>query len=397
MIDREEMNLSNKTAICGVGTTPQAMSSKVRGEPGWDGGSLEVAAFIDALADSGLKKDQIDGLLTEASGGFGGAAREWLLLGQALGINPIAGGSMICGGATAGVLVQYAARLVATGACKYVAVCYSSGARGVGAGAAPDAAGGPDPIPWSTWGALGAMSWSSTSASRHMALYGTKSTQLAEIAVAFRHHATLDPTAIMQKPITIADHQESRPIVAPMNLLDCCLVSYGGVCLIVTTTERAKDMKQPLVAIKGMGQGHTSQVLERKQWWNGPHQRDSIMRSYAMAGVGPQDIDCCQIYDNFTIAVLMQLEHAGFCGIGEGGEFVEGGRLQLGKGTLPTNTNGGHLSHSHPEGFMTIAEGVRQMRHQCGPRNVPNAHHELVTGRGMVLNCASSLILTDLV
>ena len=389
------IDLRDKAAFVGVGVTPQVLSSKVRGQPGWTGAELEIAAFKNAIEDAGLRKEQIDGLLTEAQGGFGAGQSEYLVLGQALGINPRYGGSMHFGGATAGVLVNHAARAVNAGMAKYVAICYAAGSGGYAPGAAPptDDAAGPDAIPWSTWGALGPIMNAATSASRHMAVYGTKSTQLGEVAVAFRHHASMDPSAIMQKPITIEDHQESRPIVAPLKLLDCCLVSLGGVCLIVTTKERARDLQQPVVSIRGLGQGFTMQHMERDLWWYGIHQREAVWRAYEMAGVGPEDIQCCQLYDNFTFNVIMWLEHAGFCKPGEGGPFVEGGTLQLGN-KLPTNTNGGQISHSHPEGFMVIAEGVQQMRGQCGPRNVPNLEVELVTGRGLTLNCASAMILT---
>jgi acetyl-CoA acetyltransferase len=242
------------------------------------------------------------------------------------------------------------------------------------------------------WGMFGAASWSAVTASRHMALYGTTSEQLGEVAVAMRKHASLNPMAIMREPITVADHQASRFIIDPLRLLDCCLVNDGGVCLIVTTVERARDLGKPVVKIAGMGQGFTTQILERDDWWYGPHQKDAVQQAYAMAGVGPGDIDVAQLYDNFTISVILWLEHAGFCGVGEGGSFVEGGRIQLG-GQLPVNTHGGHLSAAHPEGFLTVAEGVQQMRGAAGDRQVPNADVCLVTGRGMILNCASALVL----
>ena len=396
-------SMRDRTAIVGVGVTEQAMSNKVRGVPGWTTAYLQIEAFRRALADSGLKKDQIDGIFTQ-----GETARDYISVGQAVGINPSVGGTMTGGGATGGMLVEAAANMVATGAANYVACIFASGNR-IGGRRRPEPEegsgtvreepmgsedGGSDPNSWNIWGLTSALGRSATSASRHMALYGLKSTHLAEVAVAQRAHAAMDPTAIMQKPITIEDHQNSRWIVQPLRLLDCCLVSHGGVCLIVTTKERAKDLAKPVVSILGFGQGFTTQNLERKQWWYGPHQRDSIQRAYAMAGVSPKDIDVAEIYDNFSITVIMQIEHAGFCGVGEGGEFVEGGRIGPG-GALPVNTNGGHLSHSHPAGFLTIAEGVRQMRHECGPRNVPNAKIALTTGRGMVLNAASSLVLTN--
>jgi acetyl-CoA acetyltransferase len=225
-----------------------------------------------------------------------------------------------------------------------------------------------------------------------MALYGTTSTQLGEVAVAARRHAALHPLAVMRAPITVADHQASRWIVEPLRLLDCCLISDGGVCLIVTTAERARDLRQPIVRIAGLGQSFTTQNLEREDWWYGPHQKEAVDRAFTMAGLGPSDVQVAELYDNFTISVIMWLEHAGFCGVGEGGPFVEGGRIQLG-GALPVNTHGGHLSAAHPEGWWTIAEGVEQVRGTAGARQVPGAEVCLVTGRGMLLNCASALLL----
>lgn len=386
--------LRDKAAIVGVGVTEQALSNKIRGIPGWTARELQIEAFKRAINDAGLKKEQIDGLMTQ------GQVNDYITLGQSLGINQRYGGSMSGGGSTGGLLVGAASMAVNAGLAKYVALVYANGnpvggtRRARGEAADEPQEGGDDPIPWSTWGLLSALARSATSAQRHMVLYGLKSEQLGEVAVAQRAHAVMDPTAIMQKPITIEDHQESRWIVEPLHLLDCCLVSSGGVCLIVTTKERAKDLAKPPANILGFGQGFTTQNLERKNWFAGPHQRDSVQRAYAMAGVSPMDIDVAQIYDNFSITVIMQLEHAGFCGVGEGGEFVEGGRIGPG-GAFPVNTNGGHLSHSHPAGFLTIAEGVRQIRGECGPRQVENAKIALTMGRGMNLNAASALVLTN--
>ncbi|MBU2285726.1 MAG: thiolase family protein, partial [Gammaproteobacteria bacterium] len=218
------------------------------------------------------------------------------------------------------------------------------------------------------------------------------SRQLGEIAVACRHHASLNPDAVMREPITVDDHQASRWIVEPLRLLDCCLVSDGGVCIIVSSAERARDLQQPRVLISGFGQAYTAQNLGTEDWWYAPHQKRAVQDAYAMAGVGPQDIGVAQLYDNFTCSVLLWLEHGGFCAPGEGGAFCEGGRIRLG-GALPINTAGGNLSESFMEGWLHIVEGVRQMRGQCGPRQVPGAERCLVTGRGMALNCANALVL----
>jgi acetyl-CoA acetyltransferase len=378
--------IGGQVAIVGVGITPQGRF------PGCTNLSLSVDAFKRALDDAGLRKEQIDGLVSEPGTSEMGWSLDYLRLGQALGINPRYTGSMMLGGATGAALVQSAAMAVNSGLANYVACCFGDAQRSAPVRSTDKAVGnsGED---FGVWGMFGAASWSAVTASRHMALYGTKSEQLGEVAVAMRKHASLNPMAIMREPITVADHQASRFIIDPLRLLDCCLVNDGGVCLIVTTVERARDLAKPVVKIGGMGQGFTTQILERDDWWYGPHQKDAVQQAYAMAGVGPGDIDVAQLYDNFTISVILWLEHAGFCGVGEGGSFVEGGRIQLG-GQLPVNTHGGHLSAGHPEGWWTIAEGVQQLRGECGPRQVPDADVALVACRGMLLNCASALVLT---
>jgi acetyl-CoA acetyltransferase len=376
-------SLRDKIAIVGVGASPQGHV------PGCTSLSLAVTAFKRALEDSGLRKDQIDGLLTMPGTTSPERSNNYLRLGETLGINPKYTGSMTMGGGTAGALVQQAALAVEAGMADYVACVFGDAAKSGGSRFAGASGWGDS---WNIWGMMSACANSATAASRHMALYGTKSTHLAEVAVANRRHASMNPEAVMRTPITIEDHQNSRFIVEPLRLLDCCLISDGGVCIIVTTAERAKDLKQKPVLIRGMGQAYTTCNLDREDWWYVPHQKDALDRMWAMAGMGPQDIDVAQLYDNFTISVLLWLEHAGFCKRGEAGPFVEGGRIQLG-GDLPVNTAGGNHSESYMEGWLHIVEGVRQMRGQCGERQVQDAETCLVTGRGMALNCANAMVL----
>lgn len=375
--------LSNQTAIAGIGASPQG---KVAGSTAL---SLAVEAFKCALDDCGLKKADIDGLLTMPGTTAPEGAWNYLRLGETLGINPRFTGSMMLGGATAGALVHQAAMAIQNGLATHVACVFGDAAytqkfkfdRVSGWGDS-----------WDIWGYMAASANSAITASRHMALYGTTSRHLAEVAVACRRHAGLNPLATMRKPITIEDHQASRWVVEPLRLLDCCLISDGGVCLIVTSAERARDLQQPSVLIRGVGQGYTTQNMEHPDWWYAPHQKRAVQDAYRMAGVGPKDIDVAQLYDNFTISVLLWLEHAGFCGVGEAGPFVEGGRIQLG-GDLPVNTHGGNLSDSYMEGWLHLVEGVRQLRGQGGDRQVSGAELCLVTGRGRPLNNANATVL----
>jgi len=220
-------------------------------------------------------------------------------------------------------------------------------------------------------------------ARRHMELYGTTSRQFAEIAVGIREHALLNDNAVMKKPITIEDHQNSRMIADPFRLFDCSLESDGGAALVVSSAERARDMPQPRVVILGSGEGHpdTPSSITQRPDITRLGIAKAAPRVFEMAGVTHADIDVAEIYDCFTYIVLCQLEDMGFCAKGEGGPFVEDGKLRLG-GSLPTNTHGGLLSQAHMLGMNHIVELVRQLRHQGGRAQVAGAEIGLVTGYG---------------
>jgi acetyl-CoA acetyltransferase len=370
--------------IAGIGPSRQG---KLPGETDL---SLATEAFLALLEDSGIDKSSIDGLLTMPGTTSRDPAKHYLELGEHWGINPKIAGSLQMGGATCGALVQQAALYIEAGMAEAV-VCVFGDAAKTG-GSRFSAAPGREPS-WKNWGMFGNAANSALGATRHMALYGTTSEQLGWVAVNARRNASLNAAAVMRVPMTIEDHQTSRWIVEPLHLLDCCLISDGGVAILVTSPERAKDLKQPPVSLLGMGQGHTLETLGKKDWWYLPHQQDCISRAYRMAGLSPHDIDVAQLYDNFTISVLFWLEHAGFCQPGESGPFVEGGTRIALEGELPLNTAGGNLSESYMQGWLHVVEGVRQMRHGAGVRQVKDAQTCLVTGRGMTLNTASCLIL----
>ena len=376
-------SLKDKIAIVGVGATKQG---KLAGSTPV---TLGTEAFKLALDDAGLNKGQIDGLLTMPGTTSPEGSLNYLRMGETLGIDPKYTGSMTMGGGTCGALIQNAALAIESGMADYVACIFADTAR-TGNYRFGRASGWGDS--WGIWGMFGAAANSAMAASRHMALYGTTSRHLGNVAVACRRHASMNPNAVMRERFTVDDHQASRMVVEPFHLLDCCLISDGGVGIILTSAERAKDLKQKPVLISGMGQAYTTQNMEREDWWYVPHQKDALDRAYKMAGVGPKDIDVAQLYDNFTMSVILWLEHAGFCGVGEGGPFTEGGRIELG-GQLPINTAGGNLSESYMEGWLHAVEGVRQMRGQGGERQVKDAHTCLVTGRGMTLNCSNAMIL----
>lgn len=234
------------------------------------------------------------------------------------------------------------------------------------------------------YGLTAPLQWFSLMARRHMHEFGTKPEHLGAVAVAMRKHAQLNPKAIMYgRPMTLEDYMASPIISDPYRLFDCCLESDGGAAVVVTTAERARDLRQPPVYIMGIAEGHpypADDITNRRDIF-------TVGLTYAaplafrMAGVTPADIDFAEIYDCFTFEVIQQLEEAGFCKRGEGGPFVEGGRIELG-GELPVNTHGGLLSEAHVLGMSHVVEAVRQLRGQAGERQVPDAKIGVVTGWG---------------
>jgi acetyl-CoA acetyltransferase len=222
-------------------------------------------------------------------------------------------------------------------------------------------------------------------AQRHMHEYGTTSEQLAEIAVSTRRHASLNPAAQYQEPITVEDVVASRVISSPLHLLDCCMISDGGGALVLTSLERARDLRRPPVLIRGGAEAlrhagiGTRDLLDVAATQSGP-------LALRRAGVTHADIDMAMVYDSYTITVLATLEALGFCEPGEGGAFCANGRIGLG-GALPVNTDGGGLSSNHPgmRGIFLVIEAAKQLRGECGPRQVKDAELALAHGTGGML------------
>jgi acetyl-CoA acetyltransferase len=255
---------------------------------------------------------------------------------------------------------------------------------------------GPNPMmewemPYALQGPVGGYA---LAASRHMAEYGTTPEQLATIAVRTREWACLNPRARYQEPITVDDVLASGMIASPLHKLDCCLVTDGAGAFIVTSAERARDLRKPPVYVLGAATAHTHMTISQMPDLATTPGALSGPRAFQMAGVKPGDVDVLMGYDSFTITQLLHFEDLGFCAKGEGGPFVESTDTGPG-GTLPTNTNGGGLSYTHPGmyGMFLVVEAVRQLRGECGPRQVPDAAIAVAHGSGMVLSCMSTAVL----
>jgi acetyl-CoA acetyltransferase len=231
-------------------------------------------------------------------------------------------------------------------------------------------------------------------ASRHMAVYGTTSEQLAQIAVSTRQWAAMNPRARFRSPISIEDVLSSPMQASPLHLLDCCLVTDGAGAFVMTSAERARDLRKPAVHVLGAATCHDHQMISQMPDAATTAGAVSGPRAFDMAGTKPGDVNLLMGYDSFTITQLLHFEDLGFCAKGEGGAFVEDGRTGPG-GSLPTNTNGGGLSYTHPGmyGMFLLVEAVRQLRGECGERQIPTHDIAVAHGSGGVLSCMSTVVL----
>jgi acetyl-CoA acetyltransferase len=232
-------------------------------------------------------------------------------------------------------------------------------------------------------------------ADRYMSTFGVTHDELGAVALSQRQWAALNPVAAMRKPLTLEDYHASRWVVEPLHLLDCCLVSNGGAAVIVTTSERARDLRQPAVEIRGWGQGHPAPPLRADSTFGlTTGAKPSGRAALAMAGLGIDDIQLREIYDCYTYTVLVTLEDYGFCGPGEAGALAASGALAPG-GHLPTNTGGGQLSSFYLWGMTPLHEAVVQVRGQAGERQVTDHDTAMVSGNGGILEHHSTLVLAS--
>jgi acetyl-CoA acetyltransferase len=385
---RSAFALRDKYAIVGVGTTDYSANS------GRTVRSLAIEASANAIADAGLKPADIDGLV---SYNFNDSVPA-IAVATGLGI-PDAGYAVdfLAGGNAANLIVLSAVAAIEAGLADTV-VCYRAmnGRSGFRLGGGREmAAAGPTqytaPFGWITYPQAMAM-W----CRRYMIKYGLTPEQLGEVAVTFRDNARDNPRAMQRKPLTMADYLASRMIVDPFRLYDICLETDGACAVVVTTAERARDMRQKPVYIMGGAYGggpsQGDDLFDCIRWpdhsTNYSHYiAEDLWRS---AGIGPKDIDVAEIYDCFTYSIFMQLEGLGLCGLGEAGAFIQEGNIRR-DGKLPVNTHGGLLSEGYIHGFNHVVEAVEQLRGQSGSRQVANAEIALTTAGAMT--CGSAMIL----
>ena len=382
------MSLKGKAAIVGIADLKPS-----RTHLGMGLFQIHSKLFKEVLEDAGLEHTDIDGLLVTADHGIG---RIGSLFAEYYQI-PLRYNNVVdLAGATGMGMVWRAAAAISAGLCNNV-VCFAAQSR--------------DPRQFferpllsenlrgefeTPYGPMGANSGYALIASRHMYEYGTTSEQLAKIAVDHRTNAQANPAAIFYgKPITVDDVLNSRVVVDPLHLLEIVMPCEGGSALIVTSAERAKDLKHDPVYLLGASEmcthssiGYAASVTTSSISLTAP-------RAYAMAGYGPKDMDMVSPYDCYTITVLITLEDAGFCKKGEGGPFVQSTDLTY-KGQLPCNTHGGQLSFGQPGtggGMSHVTEAVRQLRHEAGQRQVADCNLAFVNGNGGVMSEECSLIL----
>jgi acetyl-CoA acetyltransferase len=364
-----KQNLSRVAAVAGVGHTdwPADYAAVRKGDVRQDSYGYAALAFKAALADAGIDRDQVDGLIV-------GPTTAYERVGEVLGLDVRWGGQ-----ADAMLAVIQACMAIHAGLAEVVAIVYGNNQRSasVNYGGA-NAAGGAAFLayvyhaPWgfTSQGALYAMMFR-----RYMEETGLTAAELGEVAVAQRLAASLNPNAIMRKPITIEDYLASPHVCEPLHLFDYCLINDGGVALIIAEAGRARAMRKPPVYIQGVGRhdlnrGAASMEPRLTDYYL-PARRKAAEQVFNMAGVGPADIDAVQIYDSFSCHIPLALEGYGYCRDGDAGRFLREEGVALGR-RLPVNTGGGHLSESYMQGWNHQVEAVRQVRGECGDRQVPD-------------------------
>lgn len=376
---------AHRTAIAGVA------ESDLGAVPGKTAADLAVQASLRALADAGIAPAEIDGLATCNISRFSATQ-----LGEQLGIFPAYVDSTLTGGSSFESHLAHASAAIHAGLCKTVLIAYGSVQRSrrarklegfleSGTSAAQYE---------SVYAPLYPISFYAMVAQRYMHEYGARSEDLAEVAVSARRWAMLNDKAFKRDPLTVQDVLATPVISSPLRAADCCLVTDGGGAVILTSAARAKDLPKKPVAVLGHAETTTHDAMSQVPDLLRQGSATTAERAFRMAGVTPGDVDVTQIYDAFTINVLVGLENLGFCGRGEAPDFIRGGRIGPG-GAFPVNTQGGGLSYCHPGmfGIFLLIEAVRQLRGESGARQVKDAGIALCHATGGIFSAHATVIL----
>ncbi len=354
---------------------------------------IAQASFM-AIKRSGLKKSDIDGIITSSL-----TSPWWVMrMAEYMGIRPRFSDSTMFGGSAFIADLKIAQMAIDAGECENVLICYGSTPRSAPSSSRVNQMRAElDPQPYEhPYKAFNPVSSYSLAAARHMYEYGTTRKQLAEVAVAARKWAQLNPDAFSRKPLTVDDVINSKMISDPLTVLDCCLVTDGAGAIVVSSSKRAKALHSKPIYVLGSGFAHWHRQISCMEDLTVTPAQESGQKTFAQAGLTPADVDLVELYDAFTINPILFLEDLGFCKKGEGGAFIEGGRIEPG-GAFPMNTNGGGLSCVHPGMYsiFLIIEAVTQLRAQANARQVSGAEVALVHGNGGVLSSQATAILSS--
>ncbi len=364
---------------------------------GHAGGATEqeiiAKASRAAVHDSGLRMSDIDGIITSSL-----TSPWWVMrMAEYLGIRPTFSDSTMFGGSSFIADIQIAAMAILSGRCRHVLVCYGSNPRSVPSSSKlNEMRAALDPQPYEhPYKPFNPVSSYALAAARHMHQYGTTREQLADVAVAARQWAAMNPDAFMRGPLTRQDVLQAKMVSSPLTVRDCCLVTDGAGAFVLSATAPARDLHATPIHVLGCGHAHWHRQISCMEDLTVTAASESGATAFAEAGLKPSDMDVVQLYDAFTINPILFLEDLGFCKKGEGGPFVSEGRIAPG-GELPVNTNGGGLSFGHPGMYsiFLVIEAVTQLRKQAGKRQVAGAETALVHGNGGVLSSQATAILS---
>ncbi|MHA6800207.1 thiolase [Bounagaea algeriensis] len=376
------MSMRGTTAVVGV-----AESDLGEVASGLTPLDLVGQATVRALADAGISKSAVDGLFT-ASSYYPMAAMDTA---EYLGITPSYLDSSNIGGSSFVSHLLHAASAINAGLCTTVLIVYGSTQRSDGGRLVSPSKPNPYEAPYSP---RYPVSMYALAAARHMYEYGTAREQLADVAVAAREWARLNPAAFAREPLSREDVLAARMVSDPLTTRDCCLVTDGGGAVVLTAADRAPDGAAAPVYLLGAGEANWHRSISAMPDLTVTAAAESGRAAFDMAGLTVQDVDVVELYDAFTINPILFLEDLGFCTKGEGGAFVSDGLIAPG-GKLPVNTNGGGLSYCHPGmyGIFTVIEAVRQLRGGCAQRQVEGAEVALAHGNGGVLSSEVTALL----